>query len=229
MQPDSPLVREVRPSPNTSARRNGHRVPDMVVLHYTGMATAQAALDLLCDPASNVSAHYVVLEDGAIIQSVPEALRAWHAGVSSWQGASDINSRSIGIEIVNGGHDFGLPPFPDGQIAAVIALLADILARHAIAPSGVVGHSDIAPLRKRDPGEAFPWAKLVAAGVAVAGPSTSLEAAPQDGADLLALQDRLWRDGYMIPVHGRLDDQTRAVLDALSRRRERTPVPWNGA
>src|SRR3981081_4359855 len=154
--PDSPLVDRVLPSPNHEARIGVAR-PDILLLHYTGMKSTQAALERLCDPGPRVSSHYLVFEDGRIFQLVPEARRAYHAGAGSWEGTSDVNSRSIGIEIGNQGHDFGCPEFPDAQIAAVIALCRDILARSSIAAHRVLAHSDTAPDRKRDPGEAFPW------------------------------------------------------------------------
>lgn len=157
---------ERRPSPNHGPRRGGAE-PDMVVLHYTGMADAASAIDRLADPAAEVSAHYVVTERGRIVEMVAEEARAWHAGVASWGGNTDVNSRSIGIEIVNGGHAFGLPPFPEPQMAAVEALLADIVARRAIRPERVVGHACIAPGRKRDPGEKFDWRRLALGGLAV--------------------------------------------------------------
>ncbi len=153
-----------RASPNFGDRR---AAVDMVVLHYTGMESAAAALDRLCDPAAEVSAHYLVDEDGSIWRLVREEARAWHAGVASWRGASDVNDRSIGIEIVNPGHEFGYRPFPDAQMRAVGTLLADILARHGISPARVVGHSDVAPARKQDPGELFDWSRLAALGLAV--------------------------------------------------------------
>lgn len=174
-----------RPSPNFDDR--GSAV-DLIVLHYTGMQNAETALARLTDPAplagdypgpwqapdidpatllARVSAHYVVDEAGQVFRLVAEDKRAWHAGVSSWEGEGDVNARSIGIEIVNGGHDFGLPEFPEAQIAAVIALVRDILTRHGLDASRVVGHSDVAPGRKLDPGEKFPWARLAAAGAAV--------------------------------------------------------------
>jgi N-acetylmuramoyl-L-alanine amidase len=163
--PDSQLVAAVSASPNHGERVGVDR-PDMLILHYTGMTDPQAALDLLCNPASRLSAHYLVHEDGRIIQLVPEARRAWHAGISSWEGKTDLNSHSIGIEIVNPGHSYGYPDFPEPQIAAVIALCRDILARHpAILPHHVLAHSDVAPSRKNDPGEKFPWARLHAAGI----------------------------------------------------------------
>ena len=153
-----------RPSPNHGARRGGAAI-DTLVIHYTGMTTAAAALDHLCGRASRVSAHYLIDEAGTVFQLVDEARRAWHAGVSFWRGATDINSRSIGIELVNPGHDFGYRDFPAAQIAALIALAGEIKTRHPIAERNVVGHSDIAPARKRDPGERFPWARLAGAGV----------------------------------------------------------------
>ncbi len=154
----------LRPSPNFGARR---AAIDMVVLHYTGMDSAAAALDRLCDPAAEVSAHYLVDEDGTIWSLVDEERRAWHAGVSSWQGAADINDRSVGIEIVNPGHEFGYRPFLDTQMRAVETLLADILARRSIDPARVVGHSDVAPARKQDPGELFDWRRLAAKDLAI--------------------------------------------------------------
>lgn len=142
----------------------------MLVLHYTGMETGQAAIDRLCDAQAGVSAHYVVDEAGQVFALVDEAQRAWHAGKGGWRGMDDINSHSIGIEIINGGHDWPLedgrlPPYPDAQIAAVVTLAQGIVARHAIAPHNIVGHSDIAPARKQDPGEHFPWARLAQAGL----------------------------------------------------------------
>ena len=156
-------------SPNFNERK--HPL-DMLVLHYTGMATGEAALERMCDPKAEVSAHYMVWEDGRIAQLVEEDKRAWHAGVASWQGQQDLNSRSIGIEIVNGGHDFrapdgSLPPYPRPQIHAVLDLVHDILSRHTIPATRILGHSDIAPLRKQDPGEHFPWERLARAGISL--------------------------------------------------------------
>src|SRR5882672_3698776 len=161
--PDSPLVDRVVPSPNHEARAGDSR-PDILLLHYTGMSSTEAALERLCDPGARVSSHYLVFEDGRVLQLVPEARRAYHAGVSSWEGARDVNTRSIGIEIGNNGHDFGCPAYPEAQIAAVIALGRDIVQRRAIAPCRVLAHSDVAPARKRDPGEYFPWRRLAEAG-----------------------------------------------------------------
>ena len=153
------------PSPNFDQRG---RSIDSVILHYTGMETGAEALERLCDPAAKVSAHYLVEENGDVYRLVNEADRAWHAGVSSWKGETDINARSIGIEIVNPGHEWGYRDFPAAQIDAVISLLKDINQRHDIAPARVLGHSDIAPRRKEDPGEKFPWARLAEEGLAIA-------------------------------------------------------------
>lgn len=153
-----------RPSPNHGPRPPG-RVPDMLLLHYTGMPDRDSALARLCDPAWAVSAHYTVDEEGTIYAHVPEERRAWHAGRGCWQGDRDVNSRSIGLELVNPGHEFGYRPFPAPQIAAVIDLATGICARWAIAPAAVLGHADIAPARKEDPGELFPWPVLAAAGI----------------------------------------------------------------
>ena len=150
------------PSPNFDERK---APVEMLVLHYTGMETAQKALDRLRDPAAKVSAHYVIDEDGEIYSLVAEDKRAWHAGVSSWNGKTDINSRSVGIEIVNPGHEFGYRPFPDKQIQSVIRLSGEIVKRQAIDLKSIVGHSDIAPTRKTDPGELFPWKKLAENGI----------------------------------------------------------------
>src|SRR5437660_10843327 len=155
LRPDSSVVAEVRPSPNHNDRKNGGR-PDMILLHYTGMRDNEAAIRHLCTPISEVSAHYVVLQDGFIVQLVPESRRAWHAGVSSWAGETDINSRSIGIEIANPGHDHGYPAFPKRPVAAVTALCRSILTRHRIVPNRELAHSDVAPSRQRDPRAKLP-------------------------------------------------------------------------
>lgn len=154
------------PSPNFDDRPAGQKV-DILLLHYTGMPTAQAALDRLCDPSAKVSAHYVVDEDGTTYRMVAEEKRAWHAGVSSWCGATDINARSIGIEIVNPGREFGYRAFPAAQMSAVVDLCREILSRHAIPTTRVLGHSDVAPLRKEDPGELFDWKGLAQTGIGV--------------------------------------------------------------
>jgi N-acetylmuramoyl-L-alanine amidase len=152
------------PSPNHDARPPGVR-PSLLILHYTGMASAGAAIARLRDPVARVSAHYAIDMDGTVIALVPEHRRAWHAGVSGWRALDDINGHSIGIELVNPGHDWGYRPFPDAQIAALIALAREIHARHDLAPDAVLGHSDVAPARKVDPGELFPWRTLAEHGL----------------------------------------------------------------
>ena len=205
-------------SPNYDARPDG-AVIDMLVLHYTGMQSAQAALGRLCDPAARVSSHYVVEEDGRIHALVPEAVRAWHAGVSNWRGRTELNAFSVGIEIVNPGHEWGYRPFPALQMAAVCELCLGILSRHPIPPRNVVGHSDIAPSRKQDPGELFDWPGLAANGVGLwpgadDAPSDDVDAAltaigyGPDPAALTAFQ-RHWRP---TGVTGVADDETRARL-----------------
>ena len=166
-----------RPSPNHDAR-DGVAI-DTLVLHYTGMTSAGAALDRLCDPAAKVSAHYTIDEDGTIYAMVPEDRRAWHAGVSHWAGATNINARSIGIELVNPGHEFGYRGFAEEQVAALITLCHSILMRHAIPSARVLGHSDVAPARKEDPGELFPWARLAKAGIGLWPQGISSELGPE--------------------------------------------------
>jgi N-acetylmuramoyl-L-alanine amidase len=165
-----------RPSPNHGPRGAEPRI-DMLVLHYTGMATAEAAIERLCDPSAKVSAHYVVEENGTIWRLVPESRRAFHAGISCWQGESDLNRVSLGIEIVNPGHEWGYRPFLEAQMAAVERLCLDLIARHAIPAHRIVGHSDIAPERKSDPGELFDWPRLARAGVGIWPPPNPPEAA----------------------------------------------------
>jgi N-acetylmuramoyl-L-alanine amidase len=162
------LIHRDSPSPNWNERK----LPvSLVVLHYTGMETAQAALARMCDPAAEVSAHYMIEEDGTVHRLVAEEHRAWHAGRSYWRGITDINSASIGIELVNPGHEHGYRPFPEAQMEALIPLLAGIMARHNIDPAGVLGHSDVAPARKEDPGELFEWEVLARYGLALPRPS----------------------------------------------------------
>ena len=220
--PDSLLVARVVPSPNHKERVGPGR-PDMIVLHYTGMASAQDALERLCSlEAPRVSSHYLVYEDGRVLQLVPEARRAQHAGVSSWEGETDINSRSIGIEIVNPGHDGGYPDFPEVQIAAVIALCRDILSRRPMRAERVVAHSDVAPPRKQDPGEKFPWARLCAAGVghwvepAPPGEASGLSMG-DSGAAVAELQGLLARYGYGIAASGQFDQAMHDVVVAFQR------------
>ena len=223
MQPFRPdfAAAEVAPSPNFGERR-GVSAPDLLLLHYTGMKTAEEALARLCDPASEVSSHYFVFEDGRVVQLVPEARRAWHAGVSSWEGSSDTNSRSIGIEIANPGHEFGYPDFPPRQIKALIALCQDIVARHRIRADHVLAHSDVSPDRKQDPGEKFPWRQLHKAGVghwvtpSRGGKGAALKVG-DGGADVLALQEELAAYGYGISTSGEFDQVTADVVSAFQR------------
>ena len=212
---------EIRVSPNFGPRRDGAR-PELIVLHYTGMASGEAAECWLCDPRSEVSSHYLVHEDGRIVQMVRESDRAWHAGAGSWQGRGDVNSRSIGIEIVNGGHEFGLPDYPPVQIEAVIALCRDIIARYGIAPEGVLAHSDVSPGRKRDPGERFPWWRLAAAGVGRFVPPQPIRKGPllergSSGPQVEKLQFMLSLYGYGIGITGHYDAPTEVVVAAFQR------------
>ena len=198
----------------------------LIVLHYTGMETGQAALDRMRDPEAKVSAHYMVEEDGRIFRLVDEEKRAWHAGVSEWAGETDINSISIGIEIVNGGHDFDLPVYPKAQIDAIISLTKEIMDRYGISPHRIVGHSDIAPGRKQDPGEKFPWQQLADAGCSIwprdvsgsfadikadlASAGYSLDAGLQPV--LIAFQRRF----RPANVTGELDDETARLITAVA-------------
>jgi N-acetylmuramoyl-L-alanine amidase len=203
-----------RPSPNHGPRAAPQRI-DMLVLHYTGMTSARAALDRLCDPAAEVSAHYLIEEDGTVWQLVEETRRAWHAGRAFWAGETDINSRSIGIELANPGHEYGYLPFPEPQIAALEALSRAILARHAIPPDRILGHSDVAPQRKEDPGELFPWHRLARAGIGLWPDVVTSEAPPNPA--LVAAQRDLARIGYEIGASGQLDAATAAVIIAFQR------------
>lgn len=228
-----------RPSPNHDARPAGAPV-DILVLHYTGMRTAEEALDRLCDPGAKVSAHYTIDRDGCIYRHVDEDRRARHAGISWWAGERDVNGRSIGIELVNPGHEFGYVPFPETQIEALTELAHAILARHPISANRIVGHSDVAPARKMDPGELFPWQRLAESGIglfppAIFPPPRAGEVRPKAGERNFA--DMLSYFGYGMPpdvdiplatvttafqrhfrpekVDGIADDETQAQLRAL--------------
>lgn len=219
--PDSSVVSDTVPSLNFGDRAKG-RQPDMIVLHYTGMPDVEGALARLCTSGTDVSAHYVVLEDGRIVQCVQEAKRAWHAGVASWAGEEDINSCSIGIEIVNRGHDWGYPDFPLRQVAAVIALCRGIIHRRDIPAHRIVGHSDVAPARKKDPGEKFPWHSLADSGVGHwVRPSPIVRGdmlkTGSEGDDVRALQQSLAQYGYGIKTSGTFDTPTLEVVTAFQR------------
>jgi N-acetylmuramoyl-L-alanine amidase len=221
VRPDSPIATEVIPSPNHGERRDSRR-PGMLILHYTGMPDARESLEWLRNPTSEVSAHYFVFENGDVAQLVPEARRAWHAGAGSWNGETDINSRSIGIEIANPGHDGDLPPFPEAQIARVIALARDVAVRWSIPPERVLAHSDIAPGRKQDPGERFPWARLHAEGVGHWVNPAPISDAPSlsrgdRGEPVAELQAMLASYGYGISPRGAFDEATEAVVAAFQR------------
>lgn len=214
------------PSPNFDDRA----LPvSMIVLHYTGMQDAESAIARLTDPAAKVSAHYLVAEDGTVLRMVDEAKRAWHAGKSHWRGITDVNSASVGIEIVNPGHEFGYRPFPDQQIEALLPLVAEIKERHGVGRGNVVGHSDIAPKRKQDPGELFPWARLAKLRLALPRPTKGLmDPGWTEGGFLLALE----RFGYDVSdklaatvafqrrfrpelIDGEIDMECRCILLAL--------------
>ena len=199
-----------RPSPNHDARPAGKPI-DILLLHYTGMRDAEAALRRLTDPAAKVSSHYLIDEDGATYRLVDEGRRAWHAGVSYWGGERDINGVSIGIELVNPGHEFGYRPFPQPQMEALIELGRAIIASHPIPPARVLGHSDVAPTRKTDPGELFDWRALAEAGI-------GLWPTPAEGPDDLAsVQRALARYGYELAPSGAPDSATTAALQAFQR------------
>ncbi|MGO9547468.1 MAG: N-acetylmuramoyl-L-alanine amidase [Rhodomicrobium sp.] len=219
--PDSPLTARIFPSPNFGARQGGGH-PSILLLHYTGMPSAEAAIHWLAAPESGVSCHYVVDEEGAIAQMVAEAHRAWHAGVSHWRGNADINSASIGIEIHNPGHEFGYPDFPEVQMAAVEALCLDIVRRQNIQPRNVLAHSDVAPRRKTDPGEKFDWPRLARAGIGhwVApvpiSPGQVLARGRRGGA-VTRLQESMAAYGYGIGVTGDYCEDTEFAVSAFQR------------
>ncbi len=212
-----------RPSPNHDARPPGASV-DMLVLHYSGMPTLEEALRRLRDPGAKVSAHYLVDEAGAVYALVPEGRRAWHAGVAKWRGWGDVNGHSIGVELANPGHEWGYKPYPKAQMAALIELCRGLLSRHPIPPEQVLGHSDVAPGRKQDPGELFDWRRLAAAGIglwpeagfAPAGEVPELEPG-MSGAAVLDLQLALDAFGYQVEGTGLYDATTRAAVSALQR------------
>lgn len=211
----------VQPSPNFGERKEG-RDPDMILLHYTGMPDDDQAVSWLCNPESQVSCHYFIHRDGSVLQLVPERLRAWHAGKSVWGGEEDINSRSIGIEIANAGHPAGLPDFTEAQVEAVIDLCKDCATRWYIPAERVLGHSDVAPVRKADPGENFPWARLAAAGVGHWVEPTPITGGRffqrgDGGQPVEALQSMLAFYGYGIEITGDYCARTEGVVEAFQR------------
>jgi len=206
------------PSPNFDART---APPDMLVLHYTGMPTGEAALARMRDPAAKVSAHYMVEEDGRIFSLVAEERRAWHAGVSFWKGERDVNAVSVGIEVVNPGHEFGYRGFPPAQVEALIGLIDEIRGRWEIPDARILGHSDVAPDRKEDPGELFPWARLAAAGHGLWATPAPAPGAPltlgDEGPGVFALQAGFHRLGYDSPPSGSFDEATATIVQAFQR------------
>jgi N-acetylmuramoyl-L-alanine amidase len=214
------------PSPNFDER---DQPISMIVLHYTGMQDAASAIQRLCDPEAKVSAHYLIAEDGQIVRMVAEGKRAWHAGKSYWRGHTGINNHSIGIEIVNPGHEWGYRPFPVAQIDSLIVLMHDLVGRHKVTRGNIVGHSDIAPARKEDPGELFPWNRLARLRLALPRPTKNLmDPNWTDAGFLLALE----RFGYDVTdgvaairafqrrfrpetIDGMIDGECRCILLAL--------------
>lgn len=221
-RPDSALVDVLHPSPNFGPRR-GAGQPSILLLHYTGVASAGAAIDWLARPESKVSAHYVIDEGGFVTQMVAEDKRAWHAGASIWAGESDINSASIGIEVQNPGHEMGYPDFPECQLRSLEALCGDIIARHRLRPEHVLAHSDVAPTRKKDPGEKFPWSRLARSGIGHwvapepvrwAEPGLARDAA---GPLVAQVQTMLANYGYGLAATGGFDPKTEFVVTAFQR------------
>lgn len=217
---DSKCAHGFVPSPNWGERLECNR-PDLVILHYTGMQSEQGALDWLCSEQSQVSCHYVVFEDGKIVQLVKEDKRAWHAGKSCWQGNVDINSRSFGIEITNPGHEHGYRPFTPPQMLAVCDLVQDIAVRWGIPPKGIVGHADVAPLRKEDPGELFDWHLLCQRQLAICvdvNPPDNVWIDETDQTKVRSLQNSLQAIGYGVECNGTYDSLTQACVTAFQRR-----------
>jgi N-acetylmuramoyl-L-alanine amidase len=219
--PDSSLPAVLTPSPNHGVRKGG-RTPDSILLHYTGLPDGECALRQLCDPAAQVSAHYLVWENGRLTQLVPESRRAWHAGQGVWAGESDMNDVSIGIEIANAGHRGRLPDYPAAQIETVIALCHDIIDRWRIRPERVLAHSDASHGRKIDPGEHFPWWRLAKAGIGHFVPAAAIEDGPGlepggRGPEVLEFQGMLARYGYDVATTGIYDEWTTSAVTAFQR------------
>jgi N-acetylmuramoyl-L-alanine amidase len=221
MKPDTALNAFYRPAVNVEPRRCDDR-PSILLLHYTGMASAEKAAEWLCAAESRVSCHYLIDESGRITQMVAESMRAWHAGESCWAGETDINSASIGIEIHNPGHGPDYRPFPETQMRAVEALSLDIVTRHRIRPERVLAHSDVAPARKRDPGEKFDWARLAGRGVGLWRDPAMIEGDAgfgrgDEGPEVARLQRAFGRYGYGIEANGVFDEATERVVIAFQR------------
>ncbi len=193
----------------------------MVVIHYTGMESGEAALARLRDPEAKVSAHYLIERDGRTFRLVPEERRAWHAGVSYWRGNRDVNIRSLGVELVNPGEEHGYLPFPDAQVEALLSLLQQMRTRWSISDEDIVGHSDVAPSRKVDPGHLFPWKRLAEAGHGLWTEPTPAPGAPlcegDDGPGVFLVQAGLTRLGYDCARSGAFDRTTRTIVEAFQR------------
>ncbi len=212
------------PTPNQDARPEAASGIEILVLHYTGMTSAAAALERMRDPTAKVSAHWCIDEDGQIYRLVPENMRAWHTGLSYWRRHQLVNDTSIGIELVNPGHEFGYRPFPRAQMDALIALAGDILSRYDIIAANVVGHSDVSPLRKQDPGELFDWARLARNGIGV-WPQATGEPGPEvpalgigaSGPEVRKLQENLFDFGYGLWIDGHYGEESEAIVRAFQR------------
>jgi N-acetylmuramoyl-L-alanine amidase len=212
----------------------------MLVLHYTGMESAAAALARLCDAASKVSAHYLITEEGAVHLLVQDDKRAWHAGVASWRGITQVNHSSVGIELANPGHQYGYRHFPDAQMEALAALCTDLLSRHAIPLRNVIAHSDVAPQRKEDPGELFNWQWLAEKGIGLwptvsdaedmLGHIAGVLKEGEKGGGVKIMQQNLFDYGYAVPLHGEFDEATKKVVIAFQRhfRAEDISGVWDG-
>ena len=212
------------PTPNQDDRPDDAPGIDVLVLHYTGMVSAEAALERMRDPIAKVSAHWCIDEDGTVYRLVPEEMRAWHSGLSYWRRRQLLNDTSIGIELVNPGHEFGYRPFPPAQMDALIALAGEIFARYGIPAANVVGHSDIAPLRKQDPGELFDWARLARNGIGI-WPRAAGESVPEppaldlgaSGREVRQLQQNLFDFGYGLSSDGHYGEESQAIVSAFQR------------